>query len=99
MSLAIAKPALTKLAQLFPGLNFPESISNIFVRDITLDSRNVTRDAVFFAVKGLTTDRELFVSSALSAGACAVVVEGAVESWRYANEQKRAVVTRANDRP
>ncbi len=45
------------------------------IKSLCVDSRCVTPDSVFFAVRGVTTDGHNYVKQAVIAGACALVVE------------------------
>ncbi|MEX2320055.1 MAG: UDP-N-acetylmuramyl-tripeptide synthetase, partial [Saccharospirillum sp.] len=60
-----------------PG--FPE-LSNLAVRDLTLDSREVGRNDVFIALKGAAFDGHDYIDAAVKAGAVAVIAEHPVEN-------------------
>lgn len=69
-----------KLTELFSCV--PENMQvqitprdDIEVSSLAYDSRQVERGALFFAVKGLTTDGNLFVDQAVSRGAAAIASE------------------------
>lgn len=47
----------------------------IVIKELTLDSRNVTAGTLFMAVKGLNSDGRDFISQALHSGAAAVMFE------------------------
>jgi UDP-N-acetylmuramoyl-tripeptide--D-alanyl-D-alanine ligase len=55
------------------------------ITDVVIDSRKVSKDSVFFALKGENSDGNYFASSALSRGACFVVVDDStvVQDERY----------------
>jgi UDP-N-acetylmuramoyl-L-alanyl-D-glutamate--2,6-diaminopimelate ligase len=47
----------------------------LHVEDISFDSRNVTKNSMFVAVKGLKTDGHDYIENAIKAGASAIVCE------------------------
>lgn len=66
------------LAELLPSLSLANG--DMVVRGITLDSRKVEPGFVFVALKGLSVDGRNFIPQAISAGACAILVEEMVEN-------------------
>lgn len=58
-----------KLKELFPAY----SSSDSEVSSLEIDSRKVTKNSVFFALKGKITDGEKFIESAIKNGAIAVI--------------------------
>ena len=61
------------LTSLFHDLELPDEAIRLAVKDITLDSRNVSKDSVFFALPGSAINREIFIEQAFESGAIAVV--------------------------
>lgn len=64
-----------RLAELFPQSSLPEALARREIKGIGADSREVTQDAVFFAVPGTKADGLAFVREAVERGAAAVVAE------------------------
>lgn len=62
------------------GIDCPETLGQRTVRGVTNDSRNVTEDVLFLAVRGFRTDGHRFVDHALDEGALAAIVETPVDS-------------------
>ena len=56
-------------------LSFPQHLREVKATAIVHDSRLVTEDSLFFAIKGYKSDGHNFASAALKAGAVAVVAE------------------------
>ncbi len=54
---------------------YPESLPDITVSDLTLDSRSVNPGSLFFAVTGTQKDGRLFIEGAVQKGAVAVLTE------------------------
>ena len=52
----------------------PKLLENISVKGLSLDSRDIKKGYLFFAIKGHSRNGENFVKEALSKGACAAVV-------------------------
>ena len=49
--------------------------TNVAITSVTVDSRNVDKDALFVAVKGTQSDGHRFIQNAIDAGAIAIVCE------------------------
>src|ERR1044071_3959334 len=49
--------------------------TNIAITSLTFDSRKVTKDSLFIAIKGTQSDGHQFISKAIELGAIAVVCE------------------------
>jgi UDP-N-acetylmuramoyl-L-alanyl-D-glutamate--2,6-diaminopimelate ligase len=75
---------------------------DIEVSSLAYDSRQVERGALFFAVKGLTTDGNLFVDQAVSRGAAAIASEqppslpSPVIAWIQSRSSRRLMAHAAN---
>ncbi len=57
------------------GLSAVSGSTNIMVNEVHFDSRNVSMDDVFVAIKGLVTDGHKYISKAIELGAVAIVCE------------------------
>jgi UDP-N-acetylmuramoyl-L-alanyl-D-glutamate--2,6-diaminopimelate ligase len=64
-----------RLAELFPGARIPEDAAQREVRGISVDSRNVGEDMVFFAAPGAKANGLGFAHEAARKGAIAIVAE------------------------
>ena len=53
--------------------NCPSELSNIEVKGLSSDTRELKKGDLFFALKGLQTNGEKFINLALKKGACAIV--------------------------
>ncbi len=53
--------------------NCPKKLSNIEVKGLSSDSRNIKKGDLFFALKGSKTNGEKFINHAFKKGACAIV--------------------------
>lgn len=71
------------LQALFEDIPLPKVAGSKRVADITLDSRAIKPGAVFFALKGTTVDREIYINSAFKSGAIAVVKELDADQEEY----------------
>ncbi len=69
------EPAPKSLAELLDGIVVAPS--DVFVTDVTLDSREVARGSVFLACRGISSHGLHYVDRALTAGARAVIWEPA----------------------
>lgn len=58
-----------------PGLTGIPELSGLAVHNLTLDSRDVSRNDVFIALKGASLDGHDYIDSAVRAGAVAVIAE------------------------
>ena len=67
-------------------INDSQEIKNIPLTNLVFDSREVTKDSLFFALPGTHTDGNRFIADAILAGANAVVFQG-----NLTDEQKEAV--------
>ncbi len=54
---------------------FPEAAAGVEIRSLAFDNRAVTPGALFFCVRGFTTDGHEFAADAVARGAAAVVVD------------------------
>lgn len=63
------------LEKLFIGIEYAGSLENTDVKDVTSDSRKVSRGSVFVCIKGRRFDGHDLAAKALEAGAVAVVTE------------------------
>ena len=70
----------------------PKLLENISVKGLSLDSRDIKKGYLFFAIKGHSRNGENFVKEALSKGACAAVV-----SKKFRNISNLPII-RVNDR-
>ncbi|MDX2465367.1 MAG: UDP-N-acetylmuramoyl-L-alanyl-D-glutamate--2,6-diaminopimelate ligase [Porticoccus sp.] len=68
-------PITLSLQQLLPKETLPESLVDVPVLGLCLDSRKVKLGDVFVAVPGLAQDGRDYIASALEAGAVAVLAE------------------------
>ncbi len=68
---------MKKLADILQDIPVVQSIGNTDtnVQDISMDSRNVSSNSLFIAVKGTVTDGHLYIDKAIKNGAIAVVCE------------------------
>ena len=60
---------------LYEGLSLPKNASEINIKSIAFDSRKVTKDSIFIALKGKNFDGHNFIREAISAGASSIVVD------------------------
>ena len=67
-------------------INDSQEIKNIPLTNLVFDSREVTKDSLFFALPGTHTDGNRFIADAILSGANAVVFQG-----NLTDEQKEAV--------
>lgn len=63
------------LEQLFAGYGQTESVADICIQDIKLDSREINPGDLFVALKGAELDGTAFIGSAIKRGAVAVAVD------------------------
>ncbi|MCQ2583459.1 MAG: UDP-N-acetylmuramyl-tripeptide synthetase [Treponema sp.] len=61
-------------------INDLTEIQNIPVTNLVFDSREVTKDSLFFALPGTHVDGNRFIADAIAAGANAVVYQGTITS-------------------
>ena len=59
--------------------NCPIKLSNINVKGLSSDTRNIKKGDLFFALKGSKENGEEFISQALKKGACAIVSSKEIE--------------------
>ncbi|MFZ5944153.1 MAG: UDP-N-acetylmuramoyl-L-alanyl-D-glutamate--2,6-diaminopimelate ligase [Bacillota bacterium] len=74
------------LSSLLEGieLNSISRIEGLAIKGIKYDSRQVTKDDLFVAIRGFKTDGHKYIEKAIANGACAVVIEDAAyRSDRY----------------
>ncbi|MCR4733722.1 MAG: UDP-N-acetylmuramyl-tripeptide synthetase [Treponema sp.] len=71
-------------------------INNIPVTNLVFDSREVTKDSLFFALPGTHTDGNRFIPEAILAGANAVIFQGQL-SPEIAKETANAIIKRTID--
>ena len=71
-------------------------INNIQISNLVFDSREVTRDSLFFALPGTHTDGNNFIEQAILAGANAVVFQGDFTSQQKEKISK-AIIKRTLD--
>jgi len=55
--------------------NLPIKIQKINIKELSLDSKKIKKNYLFFAVKGKTSNGEDYIVSAIRSGACAVVCD------------------------
>ena len=63
---------LNDIAQ-YSGIKEIHGSANVLVKNLVLDSRQVSEDAMFFAVKGTSIDAHQFIPKAITDGASAIV--------------------------
>ena len=63
---------LNDIAQ-YSGIKEIHGSANVLVKNLVLDSRQVSEDAMFFAVKGTSIDAHQFIPKAIADGASAIV--------------------------
>ena len=68
-------------------------IKNIPVTNLVFDSREVTKDSLFFALPGTHTDGNRFIANAILAGANAVVFQGTLTAEQK-EEVAKAIIQR-----
>ena len=97
-----------KLAQLLPSftntivavdgseINDLSEINNIPVTNLVFDSREVTKDSLFFALPGTHTDGNNFIAQAILAGANAIVFQGQL-SEEQSQDIAKAIIKRSID--
>lgn len=68
---------MAELKDILYGVNITSSVGdmNVEVKDVCFDSRQVTKGALFVAVRGTQTDGHQFIDRAVQQGAAAVVCE------------------------
>jgi len=71
-------------------------INNIPVTNLVFDSREVTKDSLFFALPGTHTDGNRFIEQAILAGANAVVFQGQL-SYGQQQDIAKAIIKRTMD--
>ena len=69
-------------------------IKNIPISNLVFDSREVTKDTLFFALPGIHTDGNLYIPKAILNGANAVVYQGEL-SDKIKEETAKAIIERA----
>jgi len=72
---ASLSPVMPTLQQLLPEVVLSDSLAEVLVCGLCLDSRSVTSGDVFVAVPGLDYDGRDYISQALKAGAVAILAE------------------------
>lgn len=72
---ASLSPVMPTLQQLLPEVVLSDSLAEVLVCGLCLDSRSVTSGDVFVAVPGLDHDGRDYISQALKAGAVAILAE------------------------
>src|ERR1051326_8355949 len=70
--------SLCRFAEIVQGRIYKEALANQTFSSVTIDSRRVFKDSVFFPLQGTRADGHQFVSEALDHGAIAAVV---AQSW------------------
>ena len=71
-------------------------IENISVSNLVFDSREVTKDSLYFALPGTHTDGTLYIPQAILNGANAVVFQGEL-SPEIQKETAKAIIKRTMD--
>ena len=71
-------------------------INNVPIKNLVFDSREVTKDSLFFALPGTHTDGNRFISEAILAGANAVVFQGSLTKEQQEDVAK-AIIKRTLD--
>lgn len=71
-------------------------INNIPVTNLVFDSREVTKDSLFFALPGTHTDGNNFIAQAILAGANAIVFQGQL-SEEQSQDIAKAIIKRSID--
>lgn len=85
---------IKRFAEIVDGKLSSEAISNQTFSSITIDSRRVLKDSIFFALKGTQTDGHQFVFHALDNGAiAAVIAEGWLPRLTSLADERLVVVT------
>ena len=64
-----------KLSELFEKVNIKGFVPDVEITSLCSDTRQITKDSVFFCLKGSARDGHDFAAQALERGACMVVVE------------------------
>ena len=97
-----------KLAQLLPSFTNTivavdgseikdlSEINNIPVTNLVFDSREVTKDSLFFALPGTHTDGNNFIAQAILAGANAIVFQGQLNE-EQSQDIAKAIIKRSID--
>ena len=97
-----------KLAQLLPSFTNTivavdgseikdlSEINNILVTNLVFDSREVTKDSLFFALPGTHSDGNNFIAQAILAGANAIVFQGQL-SEEQSQDIAKAIIKRSID--
>ena len=60
------------------------------IKGVTFDSREIEKDYLFVAIKGVKTDGHLYIPKAIELGASAIICEDADEYRKYKEEYKNA---------
>ncbi len=63
------------VAELLPEITLAESVAQLYVNHMTLDSRKVQKGSIFVALKGIKTDGVAFIKEAIKQGAVLVLVD------------------------
>ena len=71
-------------------------INNIQITNLVFDSREVTKDSLFFALPGTHTDGNRFIEQAILAGANAVVFQGELSPSQQ-KDIAQAIIRRSID--
>ena len=58
-----------------PGISLPDNASDVFIKSISFDSRDVKKDSIFVALKGERFDGHNYIKEAISAGANSLLVD------------------------
>lgn len=66
---------LSELLNILPVIQIVGNPDEVEIENVTSDSRSVTDNSLFAAIKGLTTDGHNFIQEAIGSGANAVIVE------------------------
>jgi UDP-N-acetylmuramoyl-L-alanyl-D-glutamate--2,6-diaminopimelate ligase len=65
------------LKKLLNNVADEQLVEDIYIKGLSIDSRNIMPGYLFVAVKGVTTHGRQFVAQAINSGACAVLVDKA----------------------
>ncbi len=91
-------PAFTNTVVAADGSTITDlsEINNIRIKNLVFDSREVTRDSLFFALPGTHTDGNNYIEQAILAGANAVVFQGELTASQK-QDISQAIIKRTID--
>lgn len=83
---------LAEIAQAIGGTGIRPDLSSLVAKGVSIDSRTVRSNQLFFALPGKNTDGHLYVAAALRAGACAAVISNPESRSGLTSEEKARTI-------